>query len=112
KARGPVALILSGGPSSVYEDGAPPFDSAIFSLGIPTLGICYGFQVMAKHLGGEVSKTGQREFGATDATVVGDGGVLLGGQPEQQTVWMSHGDHVSRAPDGFTVLARTEVTPV
>jgi GMP synthase (glutamine-hydrolysing) len=110
--RNPVALILSGGPSSVYVEGAPSLDAKIFELGIPTLGICYGFQVMAQSLGGEVSKTGQREFGATDATVIGDGGVLLGDQPAQQNVWMSHGDQVSRAPEGFTVLARTEVTPV
>jgi GMP synthase (glutamine-hydrolysing) len=110
--RNPVALILSGGPSSVYVEGAPSLDAKIFDLGIPTLGICYGFQVMAQSLGGEVSKTGQREFGATDATVIGDGGVLLGDQPAQQNVWMSHGDQVSRAPEGFTVLARTEVTPV
>ncbi|HYP72890.1 MAG TPA: glutamine-hydrolyzing GMP synthase [Microbacterium sp.] len=111
-AKSPVALILSGGPSSVYEEGAPALDSAIFDLGVPTLGICYGFQVMARQLGGTVANTGLREYGATDATVVGDGGVLLGGQPAQQNVWMSHGDQVSAAPEGFEVLASTAATPV
>lgn len=110
--RNPVALILSGGPSSVYEDGAPSLDTAIFDLGVPTLGICYGFQVMARALGGEVANTGLREYGATDAALTGDGGVLLGGQPNTQNVWMSHGDQVSRAPEGFTVLASTADTPV
>ena len=111
-AQNPVALILSGGPSSVYEEGAPSLDSGIFDLGIPTLGICYGFQVMARALGGEVANTGLREYGATDAALTGDGGVLLGGQPDTQNVWMSHGDQVARAPEGFEVLASTEATPV
>ena len=110
-AREPVALILSGGPSSVYEPGAPELDAAVFELGVPTLGICYGFQVMARALGGEVAHTGLREYGATDATVVTEG-ILLHGQPPEQNVWMSHGDQVSRAPDGFEVLARTAATPV
>ncbi|GAB3600272.1 glutamine-hydrolyzing GMP synthase [Microbacterium tumbae] len=110
--RDPVALILSGGPSSVYEEGAPDLDGGIFDLGIPTLGICYGFQVMARALGGEVANTGLREYGATDAALSGDGGVLLGGQPSEQNVWMSHGDQVSRAPEGFAVLASTSATPV
>lgn len=111
-AQNPVALILSGGPSSVYEEGAPALDGGIFALGIPTLGICYGFQVMARALGGEVANTGLREYGATDAALTGDGGVLLGGQPDTQNVWMSHGDQVARAPEGFEVLASTEATPV
>ena len=111
-ARNPIGIVLSGGPSSVYEQGAPTLDAAIFELGVPTLGICYGFQVMAQALGGEVANTGLREYGATDASVRGGGGVLLGGQPEQQNVWMSHGDQVSRAPEGFTVLASTAATPV
>ncbi|AZS44799.1 GMP synthase [glutamine-hydrolyzing] [Microbacterium oleivorans] len=110
-AKNPVGIILSGGPSSVYEEGAPQLDSAVFDLGVPTLGICYGFQVMAKTLGGEVANTGLREYGATDATIVTDN-VLLAGQPVDQNVWMSHGDQVSAAPDGFDVLARTAVTPV
>ncbi|MGO1855099.1 MAG: glutamine-hydrolyzing GMP synthase, partial [Microbacteriaceae bacterium] len=110
--KNPVALVLSGGPSSVYEEGAPALDTAIFDLGVPTLGICYGFQVMARALGGEVANTGLREYGATDAVLTGDGGVLLGGQPDTQNVWMSHGDQVAKAPEGFTVLASTADTPV
>src|SRR5699024_91711 len=94
RAKNPVAIVLSGGPSSVYAEGAPLFDESVFSLGIPTLGICYGFQLMAKALGGEVAQTGQREYGATDATVSGDGGTLLAGTPTEQNVWMSHGDAV------------------
>ncbi|MGB4777374.1 glutamine-hydrolyzing GMP synthase [Microbacterium sp.] len=111
-AREPLALILSGGPSSVYEPGAPSLDPEVLQLGIPTLGICYGFQIMAQQLGGEVANTGLREYGATDAVVANDGGVLLGGQPAQQNVWMSHGDQVARAPEGFDVLASTAATPV
>ena len=111
-ARNPVGIILSGGPSSVYADDAPSLDRAVFDLGVPTLGICYGFQVMAQALGGDVAHTGLREYGATDAVVANDGGVLLGGQPVAQNVWMSHGDQVARAPEGFAVLASTEATPV
>ncbi|MFB8387606.1 glutamine-hydrolyzing GMP synthase [Microbacterium sp. NPDC055910] len=111
-AKNPVGIILSGGPSSVYADGAPALDTDVFQLGVPTLGICYGFQVMAKALGGEVANTGLREYGATDAAIANDGGVLLADQPAQQNVWMSHGDQVSRAPEGFDVLASTAVTPV
>ncbi|MET2011910.1 glutamine-hydrolyzing GMP synthase [Microbacterium chocolatum] len=110
-ARNPVGIVLSGGPSSVYEEGAPRLDPGVFELGVPTLGICYGFQVMARTLGGEVANTGLREYGATDATIVTDS-VLLDGQPVEQNVWMSHGDQVSAAPAGFTVLARTAATPV
>ncbi len=110
-ARNPVGLILSGGPSSVYEPGAPTLDEKVFDLGVPTLGICYGFQVMAQALGGEVAHSGLREYGATDATVVTEG-TLLAGQPAEQNVWMSHGDQVQTAPDGFEVLARTAATPV
>jgi len=109
--KDPVGIILSGGPSSVYEPGAPALDPGVFDLGVPTLGICYGFQVMAQALGGEVANTGLREYGATDATVVTEG-TLLEGQPPEQNVWMSHGDQVSRAPEGFEVLARTAATPV
>ena len=112
EAKNPVALILSGGPSSVYEEGAPSLDPGVLQLGVPTLGICYGFQVMAQQLGGGVANTGLREYGATDARVTGDGGVLLGGQPDDQIVWMSHGDQVAAAPDGFEVLASTYATPV
>jgi len=110
-AKDPVGLILSGGPSSVYEEGAPSLDPGVLELGIPTLGICYGFQVMARQLGGEVAHTGLREYGATDATIITDS-VLLGGQPVDQNVWMSHGDQVAVAPPGFEVLARTGATAV
>ncbi|HEU4466995.1 MAG TPA: glutamine-hydrolyzing GMP synthase [Agromyces sp.] len=112
-AKDPIGIVLSGGPSSVYEEGAPALDPGILELGVPTLGICYGFQVMAQQLGGEVAHTGHREYGSTAATVrAGDGNALLGGQPEHQTVWMSHGDSVAVAPDGFEVLASTATTPV
>ncbi|RLQ86461.1 glutamine-hydrolyzing GMP synthase [Mycetocola zhadangensis] len=110
--KNPVGIVLSGGPSSVYEEGAPALDNDIFDLEVPTLGICYGFQVMARALGGEVANTGLREYGSTDAALVPDGGVLLDGQPADQTVWMSHGDSVAKAPEGFTVLASTASTPV
>ena len=112
REKNPIGIVLSGGPSSVYEEGAPRFDAQIFELGVPMFGICYGFQVMAQALGGEVSHSGLREYGATDVTVLNDGGAILGGQPVEQTVWMSHGDSVSRAPQGFTVLASTASTPV
>jgi GMP synthase (glutamine-hydrolysing) len=115
-AKRPAGIVLSGGPSSVYEEGAPRLDEAIFDLGVPVLGICYGFQVMATALGGEVAKTGRREYGSTAVRVSGaatDGaGSLLDGQPAEQTAWMSHGDSVSRAPEGFEVLASTDDTPV
>jgi len=111
-ARNPSGIVLSGGPSSVYEPGSPDLDPGILELGVPVLGICYGFQVMARQLGGEVANTGLREYGATDMTVTGGGGALLAGQPDAQTVWMSHGDSVSRAPEGFEVLASSESTPV
>ncbi|MGR4010714.1 glutamine-hydrolyzing GMP synthase [Leucobacter sp. 1207-22] len=108
----PLAIMMSGGPSSVYEDGAPQFDPAIFDLGIPMFGMCYGFQVMAHTLGGVVSETGDREYGRIEADLVAGGGALLGGLPESQNVWMSHGDSVSQAPEGFEVLASTALTPV
>ncbi|MCU1445390.1 glutamine-hydrolyzing GMP synthase [Cryobacterium sp.] len=110
--KNPIGIVLSGGPSSVYADGAPSFDPAIFDLGIPVLGICYGFQVMATALGGEVAHTGQREYGSTPVVVGNSSNALLADQPVDQTVWMSHGDSVSKAPDGFTVLASTVSTPV
>ena len=110
-AKNPAAIILSGGPSSVYEAGSPQLDAAILELGVPVLGICYGFQVLAQALGGKVDKTGKREYGATDLTL-SDGGVLLAGQPDLQVCWMSHGDQVVQAPSGFSVLASTDTTPV
>ena len=110
-AKEPAAIILSGGPSSVYEDGSPKLDQDILELGVPILGICYGFQVLAQSLGGRVDRTGKREYGATELKLTGEG-TLLSGQPQLQVCWMSHGDQVMQAPDGFDVLASTETTPV
>jgi GMP synthase (glutamine-hydrolysing) len=110
-AKDPAAIILSGGPSSVYEPGAPGVDPAIFNANVPVFGICYGFQAMAQALGGEVAATGQREFGATGLSVL-DPGTLLAALPSEQTVWMSHGDAVTRAPEGFVVTARSDRAPV
>ncbi len=110
-ARKPKAIILSGGPSSVYADGAPGIDSAIFTAGVPVFGMCYGFQLMAAGLGGTVAPTGAREYGRTAVSVDAQG-TLLADVPETHTVWMSHGDAVTAAPEGFAVLARTSVTPV
>ena len=110
-AKEPAAIILSGGPSSVYEDGSPALDPKILELGVPILGICYGFQVLAHHLGGRVDKTGKKEYGGTDLTV-NKSGTLLSDQPLSQVCWMSHGDQVVQAPEGFDVLASTATTPV
>ena len=110
-AKDPAAIILSGGPSSVYEPGSPSLDPDILKLGIPILGICYGFQVLAAALGGRVDKTGKREYGATELSVSVNG-TLLGDQPVAQICWMSHGDQVMEAPSGFEVLASTQTTPV
>ncbi|GAA3582014.1 glutamine-hydrolyzing GMP synthase [Klugiella xanthotipulae] len=111
-AKNPVGIVLSGGPASVYAEGAPSLDPAIYELGVPMLGICYGFQDMARALGGTVAHTGTSEYGATDATLLDTSAVLLAGQSSEQNVWMSHGDSVTEAPAGFTVLARTDATPV
>jgi GMP synthase (glutamine-hydrolysing) len=110
-AMKPTAIVLSGGPSSVYEEGAPTIDPAIFEAGVPVFGMCYGFQLMAQALGGEVAHTGGSEYGRTPVTVTTPG-TLLAGIPAEHNVWMSHGDSVARAPEGFSVLASTEVTPV
>ena len=110
-AKSPAAIVLSGGPSSVYEAGAPTLDAGILELGIPVFGICYGFQAMARALGGTVAQTGGREYGATDMHVVADH-ALVAGQPTDQTVWMSHGDQVATAPEGFDIVASTAATPV
>jgi GMP synthase (glutamine-hydrolysing) len=109
-AKKPKAIILSGGPASVYEPGAPASPVGLFDAGVPTLGICYGFQVMAQELGGVVERSDVAEYGRTGLTV--SGGDLLHGQPVTQQVWMSHGTYASAAPPGFTVTARTDVTPV
>ncbi|MEU4417982.1 glutamine-hydrolyzing GMP synthase [Nocardia salmonicida] len=106
----PLAVILSGGPSSVYAEGAPQLDARLFDLGVPVFGICYGFQAMAQALGGTVSHTGTREYGRTELNI--DGGVLHGGLPTIQPVWMSHGDAVTDAPEGFEVTGTTAGAPV
>jgi len=110
-AKSPAAIVLSGGPSSVYEAGAPTLDAGILELGIPVFGICYGFQAMARALGGTVAQTGGREYGATDMHVVANH-ALVADQPTDQTVWMSHGDQVATAPEGFDIVASTAATPV
>src|SRR3954447_7464589 len=110
-ARNPKAIVLSGGPSSVYEAGAPAIENGLFTAGTPVFGMCYGFQLMAQGLGGEVAHTGIREYGRTPVTV-GEPGTLLADVPISHNVWMSHGDSVSRAPEGFRVLASTAGTPV
>ncbi|MDE0572502.1 glutamine-hydrolyzing GMP synthase [Demequina sp. B12] len=110
-AKNPAGIILSGGPSSVYEEGAPRIDEAIFDAGVPMMGICYGFQAMAQAMGGTVAQTGKREYGRTVAEIA-DQGAALAGSPTEQTVWMSHGDAVHAAPEGFTVLAQTDGAPV
>ena len=110
-ARRPKAVILSGGPASVYEPGAPRTDPALFEVGVPVFGICYGFQAMTRALGGEVADTGHSEFGRTQLQV-GTSGVLFRGLPPEQQVWMSHGNEVTRAPDGFVTTGRTAGAPV
>lgn len=110
-ARNPKAIILSGGPSSVYAEGAPSVDPAMFTSGTPVFGMCYGFQLMAQGLGGTVSATGAREYGRTPVTV-SEPGTLLFDVPSEHSVWMSHGDSVTAAPEGFSVLASTATTPV
>ncbi|MBU4194401.1 MAG: glutamine-hydrolyzing GMP synthase [Actinobacteria bacterium] len=109
--RNPSGLILSGGPSSVYKEGAPGCDPRLFELGIPILGICYGMQLMADMLGGSVEKTGGKEYGKTELVVI-DEGVLLDDLPLEQVVWMSHGDKVTEPPPGFEMTSRTPASPV
>ena len=110
-AKNPEAIILSGGPSSVYADHAPKVDPAIFALGIPIFGICYGFQTMAAALAGSVAQTGKSEFGRTPLEVK-PGSKLFAGLSASQSVWMSHGDAVSQAPAGFSVTASTADTTI
>jgi GMP synthase (glutamine-hydrolysing) len=110
RARNPHALILSGGPASVYADGAPRVDPAIFSLGIPTLGICYGMQLLALDLGGRVDRTGVSEFGKTELRA--EESELFHDLPGEQTVWMSHRDSVVAPPTGARVVAGSASTPI
>jgi GMP synthase (glutamine-hydrolysing) len=111
KARNPVGIILSGGPASVYSDDAYEIDAAIFEIGIPLLGICYGHQLLAHSLGGTVERTGSAEYGKTSLQVVADS-TLFSSLPRNQEVWMSHGDAVVAAPAGFTTAASTAGSPV
>ena len=110
-AKNPKAIILSGGPASVYAPDAPQTDTALITAGLPVFGICYGFQAMTQALGGEVAHTGGSEFGRTALNVT-DPGVLLRGLPAAQQVWMSHGDAVTVPPPGFVVTAATQGAPV
>ena len=110
-AKNPQAIILSGGPSSVYADHAPKVDPAIFALNIPVFGICYGFQTMAAALAGAVAQTGKSEFGRTPLSVK-PGSKIFAGLPDSQSVWMSHGDAVSEVPAGFSISASTTDTPI
>ena len=109
--RRPAAIILSGGPTSVYAEGAPRTDPALFDAAVPVFGICYGFQAMADALGGTVAHTEQSEFGRTTLDIV-ESGVLLHGLPTTQPVWMSHTDAVTEAPPGFAVRASTPGAPI
>ncbi len=111
-ARDPAAVVLSGGPASVYVEEAPGLDAGLLDAGIPVFGICYGFQLMAAALGGTVERTGAAEYGGTPLEVTAHGAALFAGLPEQLSVWMSHGDAVTAAPPDFAVTARTAVTPV
>jgi GMP synthase (glutamine-hydrolysing) len=111
-ARRPKGIILSGGPSSVHVADAPAIDAALYDAGVPVLGICYGAQLIAQQLGGEVRRTGSGEYGRTILTR-GDGlSVLFDGLPTEQTVWMSHGDAIAQVPDGFVVTAASPGAPV
>jgi GMP synthase (glutamine-hydrolysing) len=109
-AYGPKAVILSGGPASVHESGSPQADPAVFEIGVPVLGICYGEQLLAHQLGGKVEPGTEREFGRAEIQVVSDS-PLFEGLEREETVWMSHGDRVAKLPEGFTVIARSPNAP-
>ena len=114
KAFAPKGIILSGGPKSVYDDGAPAIEEDLFELGIPVLGICYGMQLMSNHFGGQVVPAGKREYGHADLHAQGMPGLLFDSffADGHSPVWMSHGDHVERVPEGFEVVAGTGNAPV
>src|SRR5689334_23651018 len=109
--RRPKGLILSGGPASVYAEGAPRLDRRLLELGIPVLGICYGMQLLVHELGGRVEEAEVGEFGRSDLRVL-EPGLLLAGMPREQTCWMSHRDTVFEAPPGFSALASSTASPV
>src|SRR5262245_42982434 len=116
----PKGLILSGGPASVYETGAPHCDPDLFRLGIPVLGICYGMQLVCEALGGKVQSAPAREFGRASCTIISSNGAapsgkidpLFAGVPHQTEVWMSHGDQVASVSSDFEPLARTTTCPI
>jgi GMP synthase (glutamine-hydrolysing) len=110
--RRPAAIIFSGGPASVHVEGAPTIDPAIYDAGVPILGICYGAQLIARDLGGEVRKTGTGEYGRTQLHANDGGSPLFADLPPEQIVWMSHGDSITAAPAGFIVTAHTDAVPV
>ncbi len=111
-ARQPVAIILSGGPASVHVAGAPTIDPAVFNIGVPVLGICYGVQLIAQLLGGVVANTGRGEYGRTSLTITDPTATLFGGQPSEQDVWMSHFDSIQTLPPGFVATAKTDEIPI
>ncbi|MGQ4496342.1 glutamine-hydrolyzing GMP synthase, partial [Dermabacteraceae bacterium P13101] len=111
-AKEPQAIILSGGPSSVYAPGAPKLDPALLEAGVPVLGLCYGFQAMAQALGGTVSRTGVREYGGTTLSAIDGSSQLLNSQDLDQKVWMSHGDCVTEVPSSCSVVATSGASPV
>ena len=111
RSRWPLALVLSGGPASVYADGAPRLDPGLYDLGVPVLGICYGMQLMAQDLGGTVERTGRSEFGRTDLRAERESD-LFAGLPDEQTCWMSHRDTVVAPPPGARVVAGSPAAPV
>ncbi len=111
RARRPIGVILSGGPQSVYEEGAAAADPEVFELGVPILGVCYGMQLMAHVLGGRVSGGHGREYGRAELAVEGSG-VILSGLGQAETVWMSHGDHVAEMPPGFALTASSVSVPI
>jgi GMP synthase (glutamine-hydrolysing) len=111
-AKDPAAIVLSGGPASVYADGAPALDVALLTAGVPVFGMCYGFQAMVQALGGTVAHTGLGEYGSTQALVSDLSSTLFNGQVAEQSVWMSHGDSVTEAPAGMKVTASSPGAPV
>ncbi|MBQ9366078.1 MAG: glutamine-hydrolyzing GMP synthase [Schwartzia sp.] len=112
KAKKPKGIILTGGPNSVYGDGALTYDAALFSLGVPVLGICYGSQLMAHVLGGKVAPAEVSEYGKTEIEVTANDSMLFDGVPKKSITWMSHTDYIAAIPGGFRVTARTENCPV
>lgn len=112
KAMNPKGIILSGGPNSVYDEGAFSIDPKIFELGIPVLGICYGMQLITYNLGGKVEPAKNREYGQATLEVTSDDAVLFAGTPKEQTVWMSHGDLVTQVPEGFERVGTSKDCPI